>query len=110
MLQIGNVGLTVDEQYSHMALWCVAGAPLLAGTDLIHADNQTLSILTNPEVIAVDQDHGGNNAVQGRLIRNTSSFEIWGKRLSDGNWAVILLNILNSNISSIAVTWADLGL
>jgi alpha-galactosidase len=53
MLQVGNVGLNFEEQRSHFALWCVAGAPLLAGTDLVHADAQTLSILTAKELIEV---------------------------------------------------------
>ena len=52
MLQIGNVGLTVAEQYAQMSLWCVAGAPLLAGTDLIDASPTTLKILANKEVTA----------------------------------------------------------
>ena len=48
--QVGNVGLTLTEQYTHMTLWCISGAPLLAGTDLIHASNETLAILANKEV------------------------------------------------------------
>ena len=55
MLQIGNIGLTLTEQYTHMTLWCIAGAPLLAGTDLVHASNDTLAILANVEVTAIDQ-------------------------------------------------------
>eukprot|EP00656_Telonema_subtile_P039805 TRINITY_DN44889_c0_g2_i1.p1 TRINITY_DN44889_c0_g2~~TRINITY_DN44889_c0_g2_i1.p1 ORF type:complete len:327 (+),score=91.75 TRINITY_DN44889_c0_g2_i1:704-1684(+) len=58
MLQVGNVGLTVTEQYAHMSLWSVAGAPLLAGTDLIHASATTLAILTNKEVNGINQDLG----------------------------------------------------
>jgi hypothetical protein len=50
MLQIGNIGLTLTEQYTHMTLWCIAGAPLLAGTDLVHASKETLAILANIEV------------------------------------------------------------
>ena len=64
MLQVGNVGLTVTEQYSHMSLWCVASAPLLAGTDIIHASRVTLDILANPEVTAVNQDLGREGAIQ----------------------------------------------
>ena len=47
MLQIGNIGLTLTEQYTHMTLWCIARAPLLAGTDLVHASNDTLAIRAN---------------------------------------------------------------
>ena len=64
MLQVGNVGLTVTEQYSHMSLWCVTSAPLLAGTDVIHASDVTLDILANPEVTAVNQDVGRDGAIQ----------------------------------------------
>ena len=64
MLQVGNVGLTLTEQYSHMSLWCVASAPLLAGTDIIHASRATLNILANPEVTAVNQDLGREGAIQ----------------------------------------------
>ena len=64
MLQVGNVGLTVTEQYSHMSLWCVTSAPLLAGTDVIHASDVTLDILANPEVTAVNQDLGREGAIQ----------------------------------------------
>lgn len=53
MLQVGNVGLTFEEQRSHFALWCVASAPLLAGTNIINATAQTLEILTATELIAV---------------------------------------------------------
>ena len=64
MLQVGNVGLTGTEQYSHMSLWCVTSAPLLAGTDVIHASDVTLDILANPEVTAVNQDLGREGAIQ----------------------------------------------
>ena len=68
MLQIGNIGLTLTEQYTHMTLWSIAGAPLLAGTDLVHASKETLAILANSEVTAIDQDLGKDGAIQGRLI------------------------------------------
>ena len=55
MLQVGNVGLTPDEQRSHFSLWCLAGAPLLAGTDIEHASAETLAILTAPELLEVNQ-------------------------------------------------------
>ena len=72
MLQIGNIGLTLTEQYTHMTLWCIAGAPLLAGTDLVHASNDTLAILANVEVTAIDQDLGKNGAIQGRLVTRSA--------------------------------------
>ena len=56
---MGNIGLTVAEQYTQMSLWCIASAPLLIATDLLSASNVTLDILSNPEVVAVNQDLGG---------------------------------------------------
>lgn len=68
MLQVGNVGLDADEQRSHFALWCIAGAPLLVGTDVIHATNLTLSILIAPELIMVNQNLGVGGKVQGKFL------------------------------------------
>ena len=51
MLQVGNVGMTETEQLTHFMLWCIASAPLLAGNDIVHASDETLRILTAPELI-----------------------------------------------------------
>ena len=123
MLQIGNIGLTLTEQYTHMTLWCIAGAPLLAGTDLVHASNDTLAILANVEVTAIDQDLGKNGAIQGRLITPSAwrlessdvdpeaSTEVWVKHLADGkSAAVALVNLGDDPAASIEVTFADVGL
>ena len=67
MLQVGNVGVSDIEGASHFAIWCIMGAPLLIGTDLIHASNATLATLTAAELIAVNQDHL-NGAVQGVML------------------------------------------
>ena len=109
MLQIGNVGLSIDEQYSHMALWCVAGAPLLVGTDVIDMSDTSKAILTNPEVIAIDQDTGYQGRVQGRLTRTAGKAEIWVKRLADGqSWGVVLLNLDDGNTMDVVLEWGDL--
>jgi len=111
MLQIGNVGLTTPEQYSHMALWCIVSAPLLAGNDLIHATNTTMAILSNREAIAVNQDHGWNSVVQGHRVRNSTKSETWVKRLADGTWAVVLLNLSDDDFPlKLKLQWEDLGL
>ena len=126
MLQIGNVGLTLTEQHTHMTMWCIAGAPLLAGTDLIHATNETLAILANREVTAIDQDLGKGGAIQGKLLTPdrwadqaslaertaapSSKTEVWAKHLADGkSLAVALLN-LGENATSISASWELLGL
>ena len=109
MLQVGNVGLSVIEQYSHMSLWSIAGAPLLAGTDLIHADKTTLDILSNTEVTSVNQDLGKDDAVQGVLVKSDANTEVWRKVLSDGTVAAVLLNIGDAS-TSVTAEWSDLGL
>lgn len=65
MLEVGNSGITLDEAKSHFALWCVAKAPLLIGCDVTKIDNDTMSILTNEEAIAINQDALG---VQGHNV------------------------------------------
>ena len=55
MLQVGNVGVSVVEGQSHFAIWCIMGAPLLIGTDLIHATPATIATLTATELIAVNR-------------------------------------------------------
>jgi alpha-galactosidase len=124
MLQIGNVGLTLTEQYTHMTMWCIAGAPLLAGTDLIHASNETLAILANREVTAIDQDLGKGGAIQGKLLTanlwadqaslakpgGASKTEVWAKHLADGKSVAVALLNLGDNATSISASWELLGL
>ncbi|MEO6982648.1 MAG: glycoside hydrolase family 27 protein, partial [Edaphobacter sp.] len=90
MLEVGNKGLSETESKSHMSLWAILAAPLIAGNDLAHMSKATLSILTNPELIAVDQDKAG---VQGRRISQQGPLEIWMKPLADGTKAVAMFNL-----------------
>eukprot|EP01050_Picozoa_sp_SAG11_P015838 SAG11_NODE_2096_length_3832_cov_2.091347_1_plen_75_part_10 len=69
MLQVGNVGLTLTESRSHFALWCFLAAPLLIGTDLHTASNETIAILGATELIKIDQDRLG---FQGRLVKDSA--------------------------------------
>ena len=78
-----------DEYLTHMSLWCLLAAPLLAGNDLSKMTPETLAILTNKEVIAVDQDPKG---VQGRRMAQEGPLEVWAKPLADGSTAVGLFN------------------
>ena len=106
------MGLSATEQRTHFAMWCVVGAPLLAGTDLVHASPETLAILTNKEVIAVNQDPGkGGDAPQGtKRGADANKNELWAKDLADGSSvAVALLNLGSAN-ATIAVDWDVLGL
>lgn len=89
MLEIGNGGMTEDEYRTHMSLWCILAAPLFAGNDLLKMDKTTLGLLTNPEVIAIDQDSAG---VQGHRAWQEGPKEIWIKPLADGSTAVAVFN------------------
>lgn len=89
ILQIGIGKTNDDEDRTQMTLWCILAAPLLAGNDLTKMRPETLTTLSNSEVIAVDQDQG---AVQGRRVWDEGPLEIWMKPLADGGKAVALFN------------------
>jgi len=89
MLEVGNGGMKRDEYRTHMALWSILAAPLLAGNDLRSMSPETKEILLNSEVIAVDQDAKG---IQGHRIWQEGPLEIWVKPLADGSHAVGLFN------------------
>eukprot|EP00055_Hartaetosiga_balthica_P012985 m.64883 g.64883 ORF g.64883 m.64883 type:complete len:906 (-) comp8128_c0_seq1:94-2811(-) len=112
MLQVGNVGLSFAEQKTHFALWCIMSSPLLAGTDLIHASNETLSILTAQELIWVNQDLGEDNNIQGVIVQDsnsTSQFSIWKKTMSSGE--IVVLVVSEASVSlSVAIEWDTIGI
>ncbi len=94
MLIVGNVGwssslhptrLTPDEQYTHISLWALQQAPLLIGCDMTQLDDFTLSLLTNHEVLAVNQDIAAQPV---KRIILQQGFEAWIKKLADGSWAL----------------------
>ena len=89
MLEVGNGGMNHDEYITHMTLWAMLAAPLLAGNDLSRVSAADLAILTNKEVIAVDQDAKG---VQGHRVAQQGPLEVWAKPLADGSYAVGLFN------------------
>jgi len=91
MLQVGR-GMTFDEDKAHFTMWCMLNSPLLAGNDLRNMTKETVSILTNKEVIALNQDE---LVYQARLIKNEKKRQIWAKPLhsyDSGELAVALLN------------------
>lgn len=114
MLVIGYVGwgkphptrLTPDEQYAHISLWCLLSAPLLLGCDLEKLDDFTLNLITNDEVIDIDQDP---LAIGARRVSAVDSLEIFKKPLEDGSVAVGLFN-RRSTKANIKVNWSDLGI
>jgi len=89
MLEVGNSGLTLAESRAHFSLWCILAAPLMAGNDVRHMTEPIRAILTDKDVIAIDQDPLGK---QGWRFRAETGREIWVKELSDGAWAVCVLN------------------
>jgi len=98
MLVVGHVGwgpalhptgLSPDEQYSHVSLWCLLSAPLLLGCDLERLDAFTLGLLTNDEVLALDQDELGRQAVR---VATVGAIDVFAKELADGGKAVGFFN------------------
>jgi len=89
MLEVGNGGMTKDEYITHFSMWCMLAAPLMAGNDLTKMDKDTHEILTNKEVIAIDQDSLGE---QGRRFMDMGEKEIWAKPLANGELAVCFMN------------------
>ena len=89
MLEVGNGGMTADEYRTHMTLWAMLAAPLLAGNDLSTMTPETLAILTNKGVIAIDQDALGR---QGDRVWAEGGAEIWARPLTGGAHAVAIFN------------------
>jgi alpha-galactosidase len=89
MLEVGNGGMTDVEYRTHFALWAMMAAPLLIGTDLRRATPATMAILTNTELIAIDQDPLGRQA---RPITDADGLTVFAKPLAGGDVAVALYN------------------
>jgi alpha-galactosidase len=106
MLEVGNGGLNAAETRAHFSLWALFAAPLIAGNDVRSMTAETRAVLTNREVIAVNQDPLG---MQGRRVRDEGAKEVWMKPLADGSRAVILLN-RGSEAGEVYTTWEDIGL
>ncbi|OYW83135.1 MAG: alpha-galactosidase [Asticcacaulis sp. 32-58-5] len=106
MLEIGNGGMTATEYRSHFSLWAMLAAPLVAGNDLSTMSEETLSILTNKDVIAVDQDAMGQQA---RRVWKEGDLEIWARPLSGGDRAVVLFN-RSSEAKAMSVRWDQIDL
>ncbi len=104
MLEIGNGGMSRDEYITHMTLWCLLAAPLLAGNDLTKATPADLAILSNREAIAVDQDAKG---VQGHRVSAEGPLEVWAKPLADGSVAVGFFS--RGGAYPVKVNFKDLG-
>jgi alpha-galactosidase len=106
MLEIGNGHMTDEEYRTHMSLWSILAAPLLAGNDLRDMKKEILDILTYREVVAIDQDPRG---VQGMRVSKNGDLEVWEKPLHDGSNAVGLFN-LGASPATVVANFSDLKL
>ncbi len=89
MLEVGNGGMTKDEYIVHFSIWAMSKAPLLIGCDVTNATKETMEIIANKEVIAVNQDKLG---VQAKKVRMEGDSEVWAGPLSEYRVVVLLLN------------------
>jgi alpha-galactosidase len=105
MLEVGNGGMTTAEYRAHFSLWCILAAPLMAGNDIRSMPPEIAEILTNKELIAVDQDAMG---LQGRRVKREGELDMWARQLADGSRAVALLNRGPAE-SRMSVNWNELG-
>jgi alpha-galactosidase len=116
MLVVGSVGgwhhesrpsrLTPDEQYTHLSLWCLLASPLLIGCDLEKMDDFTLGLLTNDEVLEIDQDSLGHQAVQ---VGAQGEAKVYARPLDDGSLAVGLFNA-GAAETKVTAVWAELNI
>ena len=104
MLEIGNGGMTDTEYRTHMSLWSMLAAPLLAGHDVRTMSDAIKEILLNREVIAIDQDKAGH---QGFRVRQDGELEVWKKPLAEGV-AVALFN-RGKDPAKMTVKWSEMG-
>ncbi|MTH15768.1 glycoside hydrolase family 27 protein [Flavobacterium sp. LC2016-01] len=88
MMEVGNE-MNDTEDKSHFAMWCMLSSPLFTGNDYRKMSKETLAILTNKDLIAVNQDKLG---IQGFKYASEDGLEVWVKPLSDGNWAITFIN------------------
>ena len=116
MMIVGYVGwgkeprptlLTKDEQYTHMSAWCLLSVPLLLGCDLTKLDAFTISLITNDEVLALNQDALGKQAT---VVSKHGEAGVMAKLLEDGSVAAGLFNLGDSGTQKVVVSWSDLGL
>jgi len=106
MLEVGNGGMSTTEDETHMSLWCLMKAPLLIGCDVSNMTKDTKRILTNGEVLAINQDPLG---IQGIKLRSEGAAEVWGGPLVENSYVVLLLNIGDVE-TNVMMVWDDLGL
>jgi alpha-galactosidase len=107
MLETGNGGMTPDEYRAHLGLWAVLAAPFIAGNDLRAMDADTLALLTDPEVLAIDQDPLGRAGVR---LSSVDARDVWARPLARGGARAVLLLNRSFTPAEMGVKWSDLGL
>jgi alpha-galactosidase len=105
MLEVGNGKMTTEEYRTHMSLWVILAAPLLAGNDLAKMSDADKGILMNKEAIAIDQDALGR---QGDRLYQSGDLDVWTKPMSGGRVAVGLFN-RTSNTRDVSVDLGEIG-
>ncbi|MBN1402916.1 MAG: glycoside hydrolase family 27 protein [Opitutales bacterium] len=105
MMEVGNPGLTMEDNRAMFSLWCMMAAPLIAGNDVRNMSPEVLEILINKEAIAIDQDPLG---IQGYRFFGDPRLEIWVRELSGGDWAVCVMNP-SDEARDCSVTWEHVG-
>ncbi|KAL3026587.1 hypothetical protein AAZX31_03G001800 [Glycine max] len=103
----GNERMNKNEYIVHFSLWATSKAPLIIGCDVRNMTEDTKEILSNTEVIAVNQDPLGK---QGKKVRMESTLEVWAGPLSEYRVDVVLLNKYSDLRASITALWEDIGL
>ena len=112
MLEVGNSAtvdgifydMTDSEDRAHFTMWCMMAAPLILGNDLTKITPETLAIITNREMIAVDQDPLG---IQGLRLKNEDGVQYWFKPLADGDWAFCVMNTREEDVT-LTIDWSEL--
>jgi alpha-galactosidase len=106
MLEVGNAGLSYAESRAHFSLWCMLAAPLMAGNDVRHMTPEIRALLTDKEIIAIDQDPLGKQGYRA-LAEPAKNIELWVKQLSHGEWAVCALNT-DDDDADLTIDWPTL--
>ncbi|KAK9691475.1 hypothetical protein RND81_09G199100 [Saponaria officinalis] len=106
MLEVGNGGMTKNEYIVHFSIWAISKAPLLIGCDVRHLTKETMEIISNREVIAVNQDRLG---IQAKKVRMEGDWEVWAGPLTRYRVVVLLVN-RGADKHTITAHWDDLGI
>lgn len=101
MLEVGN-GMTKEEDRTHFSMWCMLASPLVLGNDISKMSKETLELVTNKELIAINQDKLG---IQGFRFINEEGFELWVKPLDNDEWAFAFVNMTEGELN-ISYDWA----